>query len=173
MYFVPPKEGEKFYLRLLLLTVRKGPKSFEDLRTVNNHRYESFQQGCLALGLLEDDREWQQCLNDATIYQLPRHLHNLFVLILKECHPACPAQLWQTYKQSLCDDLCIALQRFPTLPRASPIDQELIEDYGLFLILEMLRVSTDKDQDVARHFYLPEPVYDWSIIVGNRLIAAQ
>src|ERR1700751_2231411 len=32
MYFVPPTGGERFYLRTLLTVVR-GPRSFEDLRT--------------------------------------------------------------------------------------------------------------------------------------------
>jgi hypothetical protein len=32
MYFVPPTGGERFYMRTLL-TVARGPRSFEDLRT--------------------------------------------------------------------------------------------------------------------------------------------
>ena len=35
MYHCSPVQGERFYLRLLL-TVREGPISFEDLRTVND-----------------------------------------------------------------------------------------------------------------------------------------
>ncbi|XP_021761819.1 uncharacterized protein LOC110726658 [Chenopodium quinoa] len=47
-------EGERFYLRLLLLNV-KSPKSFEALRTVNGCLYPTFQEAALKLGLVEDD----------------------------------------------------------------------------------------------------------------------
>ncbi|XP_021766979.1 uncharacterized protein LOC110731425 [Chenopodium quinoa] len=52
--FVYPAEGERFFLRLLLLHVR-SPTSFEDLRTVNGHLYSTFQDEALKLGLVEHD----------------------------------------------------------------------------------------------------------------------
>ena len=64
MYFVSPSAGERFYLRTLL-TVAKGVKSFEDLRTVNGQICPTFKAACLAHGLLEDDNEWIQCLQEA------------------------------------------------------------------------------------------------------------
>lgn len=65
MYFVAPNCGERFYLRMLL-TVVKGVKSFQDLRTVNGFTHETFKSTCVALGLLEDDAEWIQCLHEAS-----------------------------------------------------------------------------------------------------------
>ena len=66
MTSVLPSAGERFYLRLLL-TVTKGPKSFKDLRRVGNHLepYGNFHDTCVAKGLLEDDCEWDMCLNEA------------------------------------------------------------------------------------------------------------
>ncbi|XP_052200448.1 uncharacterized protein LOC127806909 isoform X1 [Diospyros lotus] len=61
MYFASPNCGERFYLRLLL-TVVKGPKSFQSLRTVDNVVHDTFKLACVARGLLEDDEEWIQCL---------------------------------------------------------------------------------------------------------------
>ena len=43
MYHAHPSSGERFYLRLLL-TVVKGPSSYEDLRTVNGK--------CVLFGML-------------------------------------------------------------------------------------------------------------------------
>lgn len=68
MYFVAPSMGERFYLRLLL-TIVKGPTSFEDLRTFNGALLPTFRAACLARGLLEDDAEWRQCLMEATMMQ--------------------------------------------------------------------------------------------------------
>ena len=64
MYFAAPNQGERFYLRLLL-TVVPGAQSFEGLRTVDGHIWPTFKEACLAKGLLEDDREWNQCLLEA------------------------------------------------------------------------------------------------------------
>ena len=68
MYFVSPNAGERFYLRTLL-TVVKGPTSFAHLRTFNGVCYDSFKATCLARGLLEDDGEWRQCLQEAVKMQ--------------------------------------------------------------------------------------------------------
>ena len=71
-YFVSPNAGARYYLRLLL-TVARGPTSFEDLRTVRGHLYETFREACLARGLLEDDDEWKMCLREATEMQTGKY----------------------------------------------------------------------------------------------------
>lgn len=169
MYFVAPKEGERFYMRLLL-TVQKGPTSFSDLRTVSGVTYPSFKSACLALGLLEDDVEWKQCLDDAIVYQLPKQLRNLFALILSECHPADPQALWNTYKNSLCDGLLHELQHSTLQLPGITLDQSIAEDYGLFLLEEKILMSTGNTLD---KYHMTRPLYPWHSIIGNRLIAAQ
>ena len=47
MYFSVPSQGERFYLRTLL-TVVKGPESFEDLRTYNGILYNTYKEACMA-----------------------------------------------------------------------------------------------------------------------------
>jgi hypothetical protein len=64
MYYAHPNSGERFYLRTLLTSVR-GATSFEDLCRVNGVLYSTFHAACLAYGLLEDDNEWRQCLQEA------------------------------------------------------------------------------------------------------------
>ncbi len=54
MFFVSPTAGERFHLRTLL-TVVKGPTSFENLRTINGIEFPTFRDACIHLGLLEDD----------------------------------------------------------------------------------------------------------------------
>ena len=68
MVYVPPNGGERFYL-CTLLTVVKGPTSFAHLCTVNGTLYPTFRETCLARGLLEDDGEWRQCLQEAAMLQ--------------------------------------------------------------------------------------------------------
>ena len=65
MYYAHPSSGERFYLRTLLAAV-KGATSFEDLcRVDGGNPLPTFHQACLARGLLEDDNEWRQCLQEA------------------------------------------------------------------------------------------------------------
>jgi hypothetical protein len=68
MYYAHPSSGECFFLRLLLTAV-KGATSFEHLHTVDDVVYGSFKEACFARGLLEDDREYIQCFEEASAMQ--------------------------------------------------------------------------------------------------------
>jgi hypothetical protein len=54
VYFSVPSDGERYFLRMLLYNC-PGPTSFEDLRTYQETLYPTFQEACLARGLLESD----------------------------------------------------------------------------------------------------------------------
>jgi hypothetical protein len=66
MYHANPISGECFYLRFLL-TVVHSPKSYVKLRTVNGVVHETFHAAGYALLLLEDDRNWIDCSNEAVV----------------------------------------------------------------------------------------------------------
>jgi hypothetical protein len=104
MYFVHPAAGERYYLRMLLNIVC-GATSFEDLRTVQGIPYHSFKEACNALGLLQDDEEWNQCLKEAAQIQSDAQLRCLFVTILLFCEPVRPEILWKTHISALSDDI--------------------------------------------------------------------
>ena len=103
MYSVNPLEGERYYLRLLLLHV-PGAISFAALRTVDNTVYPSFRAACAALHLLDDDANLAATLADASTYQMPRQFRMLFATICSFCHPSNALDLWLTYKDSLTED---------------------------------------------------------------------
>ena len=64
MFFVSPKAGEKYFLRLLLCHVT-GAKSYADmLQLEGKPPAENFKQACIERGLLKDDKEWDRCLNE-------------------------------------------------------------------------------------------------------------
>ena len=85
MYFAYPNQGEIFYLCLLLTMVKGkiyhnqdicyifnfiGATSYENLCTVNGHLYDSFKEACYAYDLLQDDREWLSCLQEAADFSM-------------------------------------------------------------------------------------------------------
>ena len=104
LYFVPPSAGERYYLRMLLTTV-KGATSFENLRTVNGVVYDTFKVACAALGMLQDDKEWDDCLQEAGLIQSGSQLRRLFVTLLLFCQPIYPERLWEKHIGALTDDL--------------------------------------------------------------------
>jgi PIF1-like helicase len=138
MYFVSPTAGERFYLRTLLTTVR-GPTGWESLRSFDDVVHPSFHAACLARGLLQNDDEWRQCLQEASLTHLGQSLRHLFTLILIHCTPSDPGLLWNQFRDHLCDDLARRLQRMRR--SEGPIPIEHIYDFGLFLI----------DKDLAQH----------------------
>ena len=103
MYSVSPKEGERFYLRLLLLH-RSGAKSFEELRTVDGTLYSSFREAALAMNLLQSDEEWERCLKEASNLKMAKQMRELFAKICVFCSPIDPRKLWEDFKKFMCDD---------------------------------------------------------------------
>lgn len=167
MYFVPPSASdERFYLRTLL-TVVKGPTSFENLRTFGGLLHPTFREACLARGLLEDDGEWRQCLLEASAMQTGEQLRNLFVTLLLFCSPAKPERLWNEFREHICDDLGYRLR---CGGRQDPQEDEIF-DYGLWLIEQRL-MKTQRKQ--LKDFPdMPIPEFDWEGVAENTLIGEQ
>ncbi len=65
---------------------------------------ESYQEACVRLGLLADDREWQKCLQEASLTHMPFQMRFLFAHIYAFCNPSNPVQLWQTFSTDMCED---------------------------------------------------------------------
>jgi hypothetical protein len=89
----------------MLLNVIKGPRSFQEIRTVNNVLHPTFRSACYALGLLDDDKEWHEALNHASHWALGKQLHELFVTILIFCEVADPYKLWISNWKILSEDI--------------------------------------------------------------------
>ena len=53
----------------------------------------------MALGLLESDEEWDECMSEAAVSFMPKQLCSFFVTILIFEEPAKPAVLWEKYKK--------------------------------------------------------------------------
>jgi hypothetical protein len=56
IYYAHPTSGERYYLWMLLNYV-KGATSYEDLRTVDGIKHDTFKDACIAMSLFVDDNE--------------------------------------------------------------------------------------------------------------------
>jgi PIF1-like helicase len=165
MVHVGPTAGERFYLRTLLMIV-KGPISFDDLKTVNGETCQTFHEACLRRGLLEDDREWEICLEDAAHIKTGSQLRHLFTTLLLFCTPAQPNILWQKFRDNICDDLRHKLHNLGRIA----VTQNDVYDFGLYLIDNILH---DTGHALSDFPSMPHFHSNWSDTVNNRLISQQ
>src|SRR5277367_1607241 len=107
MYTVGIKDVERFYLRLLLLHV-PGATSYESLRTIDNTVYDTFKEVAFHRHLLESDEEWDRCLQESAVYQMPRQMRQTFAYICCFCMPANVLELWVKYSA----DMSLDFSRF-------------------------------------------------------------
>ncbi|XP_050233165.1 uncharacterized protein LOC126681661 [Mercurialis annua] len=98
-----PIEGERYYMRILLSHVR-GPKSFNDLLTVNGVPYSTFKESAMNRGLLEYDNSASECMKEAVEYQMPKELRRLFATLLVYCDPPSVRQLWDDNYEAMAED---------------------------------------------------------------------
>jgi hypothetical protein len=103
----------------LAYIVNKGQSvvSFEVLRTINGVVHDTFKLACIALGLYDSDDEWNACLEEAVGMQTGAQLQSLFVTILAFGVLGEPLMLWDKYKEHICDDCKVALQRHGIVER--------------------------------------------------------
>ncbi|XP_025692828.1 uncharacterized protein [Arachis hypogaea] len=94
MIFVPPSSGELYYLRLLLNIV-KGPTTYADIRTYNGVIYSSFRDACYARGLLDDDKEYIDAIEEASHWGSGHYLRRLFAILLWSNSMVRPEVVWE------------------------------------------------------------------------------
>ena len=104
IYSVHTRDIERFSLRLLLNHVR-GATCFDDLKTIYDTVYPTFQSAAIELGLLEDATEAVATLEEA--YLITQHAES-FRIFFSHFIINCTADhglLWQTFKEKLSEDI--------------------------------------------------------------------
>ena len=84
LHTASPSEGERFYLYLLLLHV-PGATSYEFLRRVDAHLYETFLEAAQRRGLADEGHEYFLALQDASLTRMPSQMRQLFAHMLVHC----------------------------------------------------------------------------------------
>lgn len=104
VYFAPFGSGEKLYLRTLLNYI-KGPTSYDDIKIVDNVKYNSFKEACFAMGLLDDDKEFIDATIEASLWGTCTYLRRLFAILMISDHLARPEVVWNSTLTNLIDDI--------------------------------------------------------------------
>ncbi|KAH0712136.1 hypothetical protein KY289_008095 [Solanum tuberosum] len=165
IYFAHPASGERFYMRMLLNFVN-GSTSFESIRTINGVRYDTYKEACYALGLLEDDKEWNDCLAEAACWASVNELRNLFVTILIHCQVSDSSKLWRSNYEILSEDIT-SLQRKRFQLEDLQLTEKQLESYTLFEIETILMKMGKSLKDIHG---MPLPDSTLMNDTGKRLI---
>ncbi|KAG5520645.1 hypothetical protein RHGRI_033280 [Rhododendron griersonianum] len=131
-------------------------------RIFGHHLHE--ESACVARGLLEDDEEWVQCLEEVAVIKTGYQLRRLFSDILTQCSPQQPMELWKRFCVHICDDLG---HKIRTLFSISNPTEAQIKDYGLFLLNQLLQESGKSLLDFPP---MQQPNANWSEVTSNRFI---
>nr|XP_043631500.1 uncharacterized protein LOC122602952 [Erigeron canadensis] len=145
---------------------KMGPQSYKDIKTVNGREYETYKEACNAYGLLNDDKEWTDAINEAKFWATGPQLRDLFVTILLFCDVCSPLQLWNQNWETLSEDVLYRKRkqfRFPTLH----LSDEQIKNYCLVDIQEVLQRNGKSLEDFSD---LPKPDETLLTAMDNRLI---
>jgi hypothetical protein len=108
LYYVNLVEGERFYLRMLLMIV-KGATSYEDIKTYNSILYQTFKEACAARGLLSDDNEWYKAFDEVVNWATSSQLRYLFVTMLIFCNLQGEKNFYNKNWRKMVDDIELQL----------------------------------------------------------------
>jgi len=89
----------------MLLNCIKGATSYEHLWTVDGIKHDTFKDACIVMGLLADDNEWHQALEEAGLWASGRQLRNMFASMLMFCEVTNPRQLLDAHWEFLSNDI--------------------------------------------------------------------
>ncbi|XP_070010439.1 uncharacterized protein [Nicotiana sylvestris] len=153
-----PTEGERYYLRLLLMNVR-GPKSYKDLRNVNGEPCNTFRESIEKRGMLQCDNSLIACMSEATSYQMPHSLRRLFATLLVYCNPVNPRELWEQFEEPMSEDHKLPANigrneiRFKVLNHINDILHSMGSDTNEYKVVqETIRPSTIAKEAKEVHF---------------------
>ncbi len=165
MYYAHPTSDERYYLRMLLNYV-KGATSHEHLRTMDVIEHDTFKNACIVMGLLEDDNEWNQALEEVGIWALGRQLCDMFASMLMFYEVTNPKQLWDAHWEFLSDDIEVMTHREHD-DLVVTLSEDALKDHALYEIDQVFIRNRHCLEDFPM---LPKSNYVLSVHGGNRLV---
>ncbi|XP_021986432.1 uncharacterized protein LOC110882810 [Helianthus annuus] len=166
IHCVNPSMGEAYFLRILLNKV-KGPKSFEEIRTVNGQAFLTFRDACYARGLLDDNKEYIEAIKEAYYTGLGYYLRNLFATMLASNTLSRPEHVWENTWEYLSDGILYNHQKLLRIEGLS-LPEEQIRNLTL---LEIERYLLRNNSSLSRFPSMPQPESESIYSADNRLIA--
>ncbi|XP_048630259.1 uncharacterized protein LOC111213609 isoform X1 [Brassica napus] len=101
---VSPGSGPRYFLRVLLNKV-KGPRCYNDIKTVKGIILPSYEDACYELGLLDDDKEYIEGLKECSFWASSGYVRHLFAKMLLSGSLSMPKLVWESCTDILSEDV--------------------------------------------------------------------
>ncbi|XP_024007954.1 uncharacterized protein LOC112083963 [Eutrema salsugineum] len=147
-----PSAGELYYLRILV-NISRGPTSFDDLKTVGGQIQTSYKAACYARGLLEEDKEWHDAMDESSQWATAYLLRCLFVLMLIYCEVSEPVKLWNHCWENMAEDVLRKQRKVLSFPKLQ-LESPQLQHYTLIEIENLLR---QHDRSLMDFSDMPKP----------------
>jgi len=133
---------------------------------VDGREHDTFKDACIAMGLLTDDNEWDQALEETGVWASGRQLCDMFASMLMFCEVTNPRQLWDAHWESLSNDI----EAMTCCEHADPIvtlSEDALKDRALYEIDQVLMRNGHCLEDFPM---LPKFNYIPFVHGGNQLV---
>ncbi|GKC23357.1 hypothetical protein Tco_1025507, partial [Tanacetum coccineum] len=104
VHHVSPSAGDAYFFRILL-NKKKGPTSWEEIRTVDGELFNTNKDACYAMGLLDDDREYIDGITEASFWGAAHYLRSMFVMLITSDTVSRPEHVWECTWTMLAEDM--------------------------------------------------------------------
>lgn len=133
---VCPSSGEYYYLRVLINKI-KGPRCYDDIKTVDGIVQPSFEIACYKLGLLDDDKEYIEGLRECSFWASGHYVRKLFARMLLSESLSSPKLVWDSTKDILSEDILFLERR----QRRNPSKYSLVKFFNIESLLRFLLMT--------------------------------
>lgn len=128
-----------------------------------------YKEACYVLGLLNNDKEWRDALQEASQWAMPYQLRELFVTLLLFCEVTDVKTLWECSFKDLSEDIERKKRRLFKHPELI-LSEDQIRTYTL---LEIDRILVKFGKSLADFKEMPQPDLTGVESMDNRLIAEE
>ncbi|KAI5396015.1 hypothetical protein KIW84_062278 [Lathyrus oleraceus] len=108
----------------MMLTVVKGPTTYEDILKVGGTQYFSFRDACFAMGFLEGDKEFILAIKEASEWGSGKFVRKLFVIMLLSGTVNRPSHVWNNTWTWISDGILHEQRLLSCNPELSLNDEE-------------------------------------------------
>ncbi|KAF8102734.1 hypothetical protein N665_0196s0027 [Sinapis alba] len=134
---VSSSSGPLYYLRVLINKV-KGPRCYNEIKTVKGIVQASYEEACYELGLLDDDKEYIEGLKECSFWASGGYVRNLFANMLLSGSLSLPKLVWESTTDILSEDVLYLERKKRRNPGLVLSDEEVL-NATLILIENILR----------------------------------
>jgi hypothetical protein len=164
LHYVHPSAGERYYLRMLLLTVR-GATSYEHLRFHNRTYHHTFKEACKSRGLLGDDQEWYDAFDEAAAWATSAQLRSFFVTMILFCEVGDENAFFEKVWRHLSDDIIYQYRDMIGDPNYALPDSRTRD----ILLDELSALFSQSGRNIV-DFNLPPKTHAQYPVLQNRLL---